>query len=459
MVVSLEENEELESNENDINSFFKFTTNFYHIDLDPIEFGKDKILHIENFYYDIVDDLFFKAIHLKKGFTIFTWILPNDFFIIGLYKLSYSSWGYPIAHINDIKIELSYVDDILSDFIKINDIKIVFICTSAYLEKYFDTRDTILSRRNLQKESILNIIIVDIQSDYTGFNQYNIYHALIEDYIPTMQISGYFYNDYLLFTSTAISAEEICNYDDMNYLSIFMIFGYPNGTDNIIDISDYLYFGDDSSIGGYSLYNYLSYYLVIENNIFDYESDNRIKLVSIPDELIIIQMYGRYNDYEGDQLQNNSEIFKSNTYRIKQNTSLIKTSKYYYIDYHYIVKEKDESGKRRINSEEQKFYYGRINRLQFKLCHEYCESCYELGIFDDMQNCTSCLPEYQYNYLSYLYNGHYYAENEINCIKEGYFFDAYDNNVTLCNETNSRYYINSTDNKKICFDNYYRCPS
>ena len=80
MVVSLEENEELESNENDINSFFKFTTNFYHIDLDPIEFGKDKILHIENFYYDIVDDLFFKAIHLKKGFTIFTWILPNDFF-------------------------------------------------------------------------------------------------------------------------------------------------------------------------------------------------------------------------------------------------------------------------------------------------------------------------------------------------------------------------------------------
>ena len=144
-----------------------------------------------------------------------------------------------------------------------------------------------------------------------------------------------------------------------------MIFGYPNGTDNIIDISDYLYFGDDSSFGGYSLYNYLSYYLVIENNIFDYESDNRIKLVSIPDELIIIQMYGRYNDYEGDQLQNNSEIFKSNTYRIKQNTSLIKTFKYYYIDYQYIVKEKDESGKRRINSEEQKFYYGRINRLQF----------------------------------------------------------------------------------------------
>ena len=74
---------------------------------------------------------------------------------------------------------------------------------------------------------------------------------------------------------------------------------------------------------------------------------------------------------------------------------MIKTSEYYYIDYQYILVDKDlmnelyggKSMRNRrlqdglhmtINFDLFPIYLGRINRLQFKLCHEYCETCYEL---------------------------------------------------------------------------------
>ena len=52
-----------------------------------------------------------------------------------------------------------------------------------------------------------------------------------------MQLSGYSYNDHLLFTSTFILQEGNNNLDDShNYFSLFMIFGYANWTDGTIDI-------------------------------------------------------------------------------------------------------------------------------------------------------------------------------------------------------------------------------
>ena len=442
-----------------LQSFFKFSLNFYLNDLEAFEFGDNNKLEINNFYYYYLEDLFFKSIYIKKGFTVFTWILPDyfdDLLIIGLYKLNYLSGGHRIEEINDIIINNNYIDEILSDFVKINDIRLVFICTNCYL-----SHPTIERRRNLQIiENQLNILIIDIQPDFTGFGQYKILQGIIEEYIPTKQISVFYYNDFLLFTSTAILAEEYYNFEDeINYLSIFMIFGYPNGTDIIINITDFLYFEEEGSKPGDDfLYKFLEEnYLYIENNIFGYVFDKRINLVSIPDELIINEMYGRNWNFEGYQLQNNSELLSSEKYRIKQNTSLIKTSKYYYIDYQFIVREnKDE--KRRLSEEEPKYYYGRVNRLKFKLCHEYCETCYELGLYDDIQNCTSCLPEYQYDYLTYYYSYDYYEENAINCVPENHYFDIYSNTIILCNETNSNYYINTTDNKKICFNISNSCP-
>ena len=239
-----------------------------------------------------------------------------------------------------------------------------------------------------------------------------------------------------------------------------MIFGYPNGTDSIIDISPFLYF-EETSKEGESLYDYLAGNYYIQNNIFRYQIVDRIRLISIPDELKIIPITD--GNTEENQLQNNSNLNDGIKYRIKQNKNLVKTSQYYYIDYQYIVKEQEEQEvppvefmRRRLASEEPKYYYGRINRLKFKLCHKYCEKCYELSTLDESQKCASCLPENQYNYLTFI-DDNYYQENEINCIPEGlYFNDA--NVLTSCQEDNNNYhYINIMNNKKICFDINNEC--
>ena len=443
---------------------FQIKLNFYYDDLDYFEVGNNNILAITNFYYEPSQDLFFKTFYLKNGFAIITWILPYEYVLLfSLYKLSYTSGGNSIGRIYPFLIELTY-DEILSDFVKINDKQIIFICTNAYLEEIGGGIRA--SRRNEEMESsILNILIIDIQPDYKGISNIVLKQAIIYNYEPTLQISGFFYNNFLLFTSTAIPIEENnIDEDNLNYLSIFMIFGYPNGTDNIIDdISPFLYFEGEPSIEGESLYDYLVGNYHIENNIFEYQRVDRIRLTSIPNELKIVPITDENN--EGNQLQNNSYLNEGIIYRIKQNKNLVKTSQYYYIDYQYIVKENEESAdvkefqtKRRLASEESKYYYGRINRLKFKLCHKYCEKCYELSVLDEAQKCTSCLPENQYNYLTFT-NDNDYQENEINCVPEGFYFVRDRNVLASCKEPNNNYYyINIIDNKNICFDKNYGCP-
>ena len=81
--------------------------------------------------------------------------------------------------------------------------------------------------------------IIELKKDYTDYTISEKTFDLI-NYTPKIQISGFKLNDFLLFTSTAILAEEYYNFEDeINYLSIFMIFGYPNGTDIIINITDF----------------------------------------------------------------------------------------------------------------------------------------------------------------------------------------------------------------------------
>ena len=43
-------------------------------------------------------------------------------------------------------------------------------------------------------------------------------------------------------------------------------------------------------------------------------------------------------------------------------------------------------------------FFGRTNKLSFKLCHDYCNTCYEIGVDINHQNCVSCLEQYTYDY-------------------------------------------------------------
>ena len=208
------------------------------------------------------------------------------------------------------------------------------------------------------------IKIIEIYPDYSGYNLYQFNSFDLEGFIPKMPISLFTYNGFILYTSTAISLDQIYNSEDeINDYSILMIFGYPNGTDSTIDISDFLFDDVGNPSPSNDFYDFLITNCTIENNI-GYNQEDRIKLVSIPEEIIITEVPVDGNIDNSINITNNSFIYPRYTgknYIFKQKNDLIKTSEYYYIDYQYIVQGTDGQS-----------LFGRTNRLQFKLCHNYC---------------------------------------------------------------------------------------
>ena len=276
----------------------------------------------------------------------------------------------------------------------------------------------------------------------------------LENYKINKEIVLSVYNNYLVLSSTVTNknVENMSKNKDL-YFSILTIFGYVNGTDDSINISDYL--KDDYINGENNLISKFTRNIQIDNNIFEYYIiTDQIKLSSIPDEVLF------YNNDNIKKLSNN-DILKEN-YNFIQNTSLIKTNSFYSIDYQIIINEADyetfnNSSSERIviSSEEdqkdyyhQNIFYGKAITIKFKLCYDYCSTCKKLGLNLKDQKCETCLKKYNYSY----YN------DSSNCIEEGYFIDKINNKKEKCNYTNSKYYNDLDTGRKICFNKIYDCP-
>ena len=256
------------------------------------------------------------------------------------------------------------------------------------------------------------------------------------------------YNGHLMFTSTATKTS--------GRYSILMIFGYANYTDYDLDISQY--FMDDNDDIQNNLIDKLLENIQIENNIFKYSLVNdEIKLVTIPDELLFYNIDGT----SVIQVSNGDNLNKD--YTFKQNQNIEKTDDYYYLDYQPILEEPTYSqysdGTIKfipINTQteyqtnyQQKRYYGRAITVKFKLWHQYCEKCRKYGLSNNNQLCISCLQDYRY------FND---KEFNSNCVPNGYFYDDSSNTLSQCTEGNSKFYINLTDHRRICFKKSLSCP-
>ena len=261
----------------------------------------------------------------------------------------------------------------------------------------------------------------------------------------------YSHQNFLILSSTIgpINTEQ-------PYSSILLFFSYPNGTDFQINISPYLQDSDNYD-NTQNLFNYLMTTLKMENNIFRFEIVEKIKLTTIPEEILF------YNGIDNTLLSDGS--FIDNNYKLKQNTNKIKTSSdYYYLYYQFVAKE--PSYKELYLSDVEiyrnddysnlyvpKEYYGRTNKLSFKLCHNYCDTCNSLGISNDKQHCASCLPEYSYDYLA---NKNDFTEN---CVPSGEMYDKELHKLLKCEDYPHKFYLNTSEsNKKYCFKSTYDCP-
>ena len=102
---------------------------------------------------------------------------------------------------------------------------------------------------------------------------------------------------------------------DVEYFSIFMLFCFAKGTDNTIDISS-CFTDIENYEGSNNWITKLSEVLTIDNNIFGYISANKIKLISIPNEIFL------YNGEETTALTNENILEFEN--RLEQNKIYIK---------------------------------------------------------------------------------------------------------------------------------------
>ena len=426
---------------------------FYDLDLNE----KNEIIFTENITEPRSGDgVFFKCLYLKEEYASFIYFTKGydntkiSFDILKFTKSNQSpndEYSYEKILTKNLEtIEPNFISDVpLNDFVKADENRLIFISTVR--------NDAINEADSIYNFSLI-IVFLDLYNTYQDVKIRHFYFPL-SDYQIRKELTGYMYNGYFVLTATVVSPQSYISGD---YFSILIFFGYANGTDFEIDISPYL-----MDVPGYSssnnLFNFLITKLIIDNNIFKYEKINKINLVSIPDELLFYNLTSGNKDT--NSLIHNNDFF-DNEHWLEQNFDINKTNKYYYLDYQYLVKEpaynifyntenQNVVGNGNYESVfEQKVFYGRTNRLKFKLCHEYCESCIEFGRTIHDQRCLTCLSDYTYDYW------HYLKKYIPNCIPINKFYDNETKSVINCEE--NFYYFYPEQDKRICFKNGLDCP-
>ena len=348
------------------------------------------------------------------------------------YKYDYSFSSYSLRQ------------DIYSNgFYKLEDNRIVLFSTSDY---------------NSVEYGALHMFLFDFYNNYTGakIREYKFYYP---DRRFVKEMAAYMYNGYVLFTAT------LGDSDQNNIFASMMIFGFGNGTDHEIDISPYLMDnGNYWSI--YNLFDYLIGKMVIDNNIFGYEKVQKIRLISICDELLLYK--GKLGKNKEENTLPLNELFDSNITLLQNKAIEKEEDKLYTLEYQYLVKEPSFDnfyGSAHnviddvLNYVNAKSYYspktlnGRVNILSFKLCHKYCIKCLEFGLSNDDQRCVNCKEEYTYDYLAYVnrFTG--------NCVPYNYMYDVENKKLKYCYSYDYKFYHNKTrSNRKYCFKYDYECP-
>ena len=387
--------------------------------------------------YNKGDGLFFKCIHLKDNIGIFVYYKDTSIYIpiLKIGSIDVSTYSFtPLITTNIDDYSFINTAPLLNDLIKINDNRFSFIAT---------TTDAFS----------LYIYLYDLYNNNENL-KIRLYKPNLTNYKFVKEMSTIIFNNYLVFTSSVVDPINYSS-EDNDCFSIFMIFGFANGTDSIIDISSY--FMDDNVNNENNIIKKLKDYLIIDNNIFGYEFAKQIKLITIPDHILFFN-----KDNKDVQLSNNNIL--NFDYIFKQNTNMIKTDDFYSLSYQFIIQEPEynefnnypisikeypySGSADQISFFSQNKFYGRTNKLEFKLCHDYCGSCYKIGTNINDQKCVSCLPDYQYDYPSI---------SPPNCVPEGYYKNK-NSLIVPYTQGNPKFFTNINSHKTIYFDNSLYCP-
>ena len=357
------------------------------------------------------------------------------------------------------------IDKSLNDFVKINNNRLAFIYTSS-IE--------------------ICILIINIDEFSNIISSINDYYIEFDEFDQIEKIAGLlfsYYNnlDYLVLAVTATQEKDSTK---PKCLSIFMIFGYINkieieeSSNKIIQQNPYL-IELDQPIN--HIFEFLNYPPSIDNNIFGYSIKKMIKFFSIPNDIKIILNGNTMEAIDNfilcfdEETNYFCDIYADNEYqfdlRIVLNEDINEYNQFCYIRYKYLIKI-DMNSNSEYNpfpdiqeypdfqecfKSENVICSGLENTLEIKLCHDFCQTCYEFSIDNNDQKCVSCLPDYQYDYFDY--SGRAY-ENPSNCVPVWNYYDTEEKILTECNTYEFCHFF-AYNGKEICFkkNDINQCPS
>ena len=138
--------------------------------------------------------------------------------------------------------------------------------------KLADDRLAFASTHNKNNKN-LYFLFIDFFNDFKSIKTR--YYSYTTTYDINKEFQLYSFNGFLVYTST-VNSEK--------FNSILIFFGYPNGTDFEIDISPYIQNADEY-ISSNNIFITLNATKKIENNILGYKNVDKIRLVSIPEQL------------------------------------------------------------------------------------------------------------------------------------------------------------------------------
>ena len=440
--------------------------------------------------------IFLKCIYIKKNLGAFIYYIN---YYDSLPKIKIEEINENLYNINE-KMSISldstgyqfHTSPLLSDLIKIDDNRFSYIASSNDKTQIF-------------------ILLFDLYNNDNNLKIriYRIYLNELYNFRIFREITSILYNNYLTISSSVCNSLP-CDYDtnenkeNSNYFSFIIIFSYINGTDSFFDLSPYLIENIINKNNETNLILKLLENITIDNNIFGYELLQQIKIIQFPNEL---NFYNLDSDGQKNLVINNDILLLN--HEIEQKLNLTKKSNdIYFIEYQFIVQEPeyeifnqypikiidyaDNSNVNQKNEFEQKIFYGRINKVKFKLCNEFCGSCEYLGTTNN-HKCLTCKENFEIdesgncNHISDKIEEEYENEKKEDKINDNENEDKSEE-IIIENKSNmeeikaeindsisfdeketinidktdgkfcEKYYIEKYSNKKVCLEKGQKCP-
>jgi len=182
-----------------------------------------------------------------------------------------------------------------NEIIKISDSKIGLFCSSLEADILYIIILNIFDINNLN----------NIKVRYYSIEFFNLYYLLIYN-----DLKAHIYKNFIILGVNSCYSGSFDK--DILYNTVFMIFGYPNGTDFEINIIDDLLINNNSTIDNLTID--MSEYLQIDNNIFGYVYDGiEINDITSLDYIFLVSsISNKIFGFEENQVVSKEEKIKIN---------------------------------------------------------------------------------------------------------------------------------------------------